>query len=117
MDQRRARELLDQEEARLLELEASIRRDRRDERLPDPPHWADGAETEVEQETDEALAELLHTRREALARAEARLAAGTYGKSVRSGEAIPDERLEAEPLAELTTEEAARDERAAGRGT
>ena len=38
-------------------------------------------------------------------RAEARLAAGTYGLSVQSGEPIPDERLEVVPTAELTVEE------------
>jgi DnaK suppressor protein len=37
---------------------------------------------------------------------------GTYGRSVRSGEPIPDERLEADPAAELTISEA----RAAERG-
>jgi hypothetical protein len=46
-------------------------------------------------------------------RAEARLAAGRYGRSVRSGQAIPDERLEADPLAELTAEDAAAVERGA----
>ena len=34
-----------------------------------------------------------------------RLAAGTYGLSVESGEPIPDERLEAFPTAERTVEE------------
>ena len=38
-------------------------------------------------------------------RAEARLAAGTYGISVISGEPIPDARLEARPTAEMTVEE------------
>jgi len=42
---------------------------------------------------------------EALERAEARLAAGTYGLSVESGEPIPDARLEARPTAERTIEE------------
>ena len=37
--------------------------------------------------------------------AEARLAAGTYGLSVESGRPIPDDRLEAVPLAERTVEE------------
>ena len=46
----------------------------------------------------------------ALERAEERLAAGTYGLSVLSGEPIPDERLEIVPTAELTAEE----ERASG---
>ncbi len=41
----------------------------------------------------------------AVERAEARLAAGTYGLSIESGERIPDERLELRPTAELTTEE------------
>ena len=41
----------------------------------------------------------------AVGRAEERLALGTYGKSVESGRPIPDERLEAEPLAERTIEE------------
>ena len=35
-----------------------------------------------------------------------RLEEGTYGRSVRSGAPIPDERLEADPAAELTVEEA-----------
>jgi DnaK suppressor protein len=42
---------------------------------------------------------------EAVERAEARLAAGTYGLSVKSGEPIPDERLEFVPTAELTADE------------
>ena len=42
----------------------------------------------------------------AIGRAEERLVAGTYGLSVRSGLPIPDERLEADPTAELTVEEA-----------
>jgi DnaK suppressor protein len=41
----------------------------------------------------------------AVERAEERLAAGTYGLSIRSGEPIPDARLEAVPTAELTVEE------------
>jgi RNA polymerase-binding transcription factor len=42
----------------------------------------------------------------AVERAEARLAAGTYG--LESGKPIPDERLEAVPTAERTVEEEAR---------
>ncbi|MQA75825.1 MAG: hypothetical protein GEU88_16080 [Solirubrobacterales bacterium] len=49
------------------------------------------------QDYDEQLA--------AVERAEARLAAGTYGRSVESGEPIPDERLEVLPTAERTVEE------------
>ena len=50
-------------------------------------------------------------RREELAaveRAEARLAAGTFGLSIESGRPIPDDRLEAVPTAERTAEEEAR---------
>jgi DnaK suppressor protein len=47
----------------------------------------------------------LQRRLETVERAEERLAAGTYGLSTRSGEPIPDGRLEAEPTAELTVEE------------
>jgi hypothetical protein len=56
--------------------------------------------------------QLLRARWAALEWAEARLAAGSFGRSVRSGRLIPDERLEADPLAELTVEEAATGERA-----
>jgi DnaK suppressor protein len=41
----------------------------------------------------------------ALERAEDRLANGKYGRSVESGDAIPDGRLEAIPTAERTVEE------------
>jgi DnaK suppressor protein len=57
-------------------------------------------------ELDTGIAEGLKRRLEEVERAEERLAAGTYGLSVRSGEPIPDKRLLAEPCAELTVEEA-----------
>jgi RNA polymerase-binding transcription factor len=63
-------------------------------------------------ELDEGLRDDLGTRLAAVERAEARLAAGTYGLSVASGQPIPDARLEALPTAELTVEE----ERARGDG-
>jgi DnaK suppressor protein len=47
----------------------------------------------------------LKERLAAVERAEERLAAGTYGLSIRSGEPIPDARLEANPTAELTVAE------------
>jgi DnaK suppressor protein len=56
-------------------------------------------------ELDEGLAEELRVRLAALDRAEQRLAAGTYGLSIETGEPIPDERLEALPTAERTVEE------------
>ena len=58
-----------------------------------------------QEELDETFAEDLRRQLEAVERAEARLAAGTYGVSVESGEPIPDGRLEAFPTAELTADE------------
>jgi DnaK suppressor protein len=56
-------------------------------------------------EFDEGLRGDLETQLAAVQRAEERLAAGTYGLSVESGQPIPDERLEIFPTAELTVEE------------
>ena len=61
-----------------------------------------------QEELDEGLSENLRAELAAVERAEARLAAGTYGLSIESGERIPDERLEAVPTAERTAEEEAR---------
>jgi DnaK suppressor protein len=58
-------------------------------------------------ELDEGLADDLREKLAAVERAEARLAAGTYGLSIESGKPIPDERLEALPTAERTAEEEA----------
>jgi DnaK suppressor protein len=59
-------------------------------------------------ELEEGLAERLRAELEAVRRAEARLAEGTYGISIESGEPIPDERLRTVPWAERTAEEQAR---------
>ena len=56
-------------------------------------------------EFDEGRADDVREQLAALERAEARLAAGTYGLSVESGRPIADERLEAVPTAELTADE------------
>jgi DnaK suppressor protein len=55
---------------------------------------------------DDAIADSLRDRLAALDRALKRLDDGTYGRSVRSGVPIPADRLEADPAAELTVEEA-----------
>ena len=63
-------------------------------------------------EFDEGLGADLREQLAAVERAEARLAAGTYGVSVESGQPIPDERLEVLPTAERTAaEERARSQR------
>ena len=61
----------------------------------------DSAEPLTTEGTDDAIRADLEERLAAVDRAEQRLAAGTYGVSVRSGQPIPDDRLEADPTAEL----------------
>jgi DnaK suppressor protein len=109
MDQARARALLAGERARLQRLLAATGQPQG----ADLGDEVDDANRRNAEETGLAVDQLLRARFAALERAEARLAAGSYGRSVRSGQPIPDERLEADPLAELTVEETA----AAERGT
>jgi DnaK suppressor protein len=66
----------------------------------------EGSEDLYQDELDAGRARELRAELAAVERAEARLAAGTFGLSVRSGDPIPDGRLEARPTAELTVEEA-----------
>jgi DnaK suppressor protein len=113
MDEERARALLREERERLERLQASVDADR-DRVAPEEgaEDLVDGADRRTQEETDEAVGRQLQRRLAALQRAEERLAAGTYGRSVLSGRPIPDERLEAFPLAELTVDEEAAQERA-----
>ena len=67
---------------------------------------ADPAQSLTAQGEDDAIAERMRDRLAALDRALKRLDDGSYGRSVRSGLPIPDERLAADPAAELTVEEA-----------
>lgn len=109
MDEQRARELLDAERARLEQLlagQATAAQEDRDS-VDEPSGLSDPAEPLTAEATDDAVTASLRDRLAAVERAEQRLEAGTYGRSVRSGEVIPDERLEADPAAELTVEEAA----------
>ena len=62
---------------------------------------------EAQQGVDDAVAAGLRDRLAALDRALQRVENGSYGRSTRSGLPIPDERLEADPAAELTVQEAA----------
>jgi DnaK suppressor protein len=110
MDQTQARALLAGERARLQRLLQAASGAPQAVELGDE---VDDADRRNAEQTDTAVDQLLRARLAALERAEARLAAGSYGRSVRSGQPIPDERLEADPLAELTVEEAAAAERGA----
>jgi DnaK suppressor protein len=67
---------------------------------------ADPAQSLTAEGVDDAIMASLRQRLAALERAEQRLDGGTFGKSIRSGLPIPDERLEADIAAELTVEEA-----------
>jgi len=66
---------------------------------------SDSSELLVSEGTDDAVAIALTRRLAAIERAERRLAEGIYGRSILNGEMIPDERLEADPAAELTVDE------------
>ena len=107
MDPARARELLAAERSRIEAALAHLSSEERDEDADD----VDPGNVATELYADEFAEGREDDLREELAaveRAEARLAAGTYGLSVESGVAIPDERLEAVPTAERTVEEEAR---------
>jgi DnaK suppressor protein len=67
---------------------------------------ADRAEPLTAEGVDDAVIAELSERLKAIERAERRLEEGAFGRSVRSGSPIPDSRLEADPTAELTLEEA-----------
>jgi DnaK suppressor protein len=105
MDPERARELLQAERERIERALARVQPE--DDGEPadeyDPANLASDL---YQDELDETFADDLHEQLTALERAEARLAAGTYGLSIESGEPIPDARLEALPTTELTTDEA-----------
>jgi DnaK suppressor protein len=106
VDDERARELLSAQRDRIERELARLR----------PPTDEDGTEADefdagnrgaelLQDELDQGRVEDLRAQLERVERAERRLAEGTYGLSVESGEPIPDERLEAEPTAELTVAE------------
>ena len=107
MDDRRAQELVAAERSRietaLTELTGAVRAEGPLRRQQEGESDA-GSELASEM-VDDALITNLHAELDAVSRAEARIRAGTYGRSIESGAAIPDERLEAEPLAELTVDE------------
>ena len=107
MDPERARELLAAERARIER--ALTRLGHQDTGEPnDEIDPANLSADLYQDELDQGLADRLRQELEAVERAEARVADGTYGLSIESGKPIPDERLEALPTAERTAEEEAR---------
>lgn len=110
MDFARARALLiaERDEVRdlLKRTEDAVRQDHEAETGNGPGDAGDLALPVTADATDEDVAEILRDRLAAIERALGRLDEGTYGRSVRSGALIPDQRLEADPAAELTLAEA-----------
>jgi DnaK suppressor protein len=104
MDEQRARELLAAERDRIERALAKLKHEDDGEEADefDPANLASDL---YQDELDEGLADDLREQLAAVERAEARLAAGTYGLSIVSGQPIPDERLELIPTAELAVEE------------
>ena len=111
MDANKARARLRTEHAEITALlqdtEQAGEEDREAEAEGEVGDSVDSAQPLAAQGIDDAVAVTLRERLDAVERALKRLDDGTYGRSVRSGLPIPAGRLEADPAAELTVEEAA----------
>ena len=108
MNEPRAREVVARERARVESLLAELGGEIGAEGSIQRQQTGDSADAGSALETESvsvALAADLRDQLAAVGRAEERIARGTYGRSVESGIPIPDDRLEAEPLAERTVEE------------
>jgi DnaK suppressor protein len=108
MDMDRAAELLRSERLRTEQLLVDIGEAGQADRTAadQPGDMFDSAQPLTDEGTDDSVKAELQERLAALDRAQERLDAGTYGYSTRSGLPISDERLEADPAAELTVDEA-----------
>jgi DnaK suppressor protein len=102
VDPERARERLAAERARIERELAAIGPQEPGE---EPEDTGDQASELDQAGKDEAIRDDLQRTLEAIEKAEQRLQEGTYGKSVVSGEPIPDGRLEAIPWADRLVEE------------
>src|ERR1700679_2620892 len=116
MDHDQARSLLtaERDEVRSLlhDSDSAGQADRESEDETEAQDDGDAAQNLTAEGEDDAISESRRGGLDAIERALSRLDDGSYGRSVRSGEPIPDERLEADPAAELTIEEARAAERA-----
>jgi DnaK suppressor protein len=104
MDPKRARELLTGDRERIERALGLLVRGSEGEQADATDPGNLGSEL-AQAEFDEGLEKDLQDQLAAVERAEERLAAGTYGLSIESGQPIPDERLEVIPTAERTVEE------------
>ena len=108
MNELRARELVARERARVESMLAGLIGDIRDEgslRRQQTGEYEDAGSALETESVSVALEADLRGQLASVERAEERISRGMYGRSVESGAPIPDERLEAEPLAERTIEE------------
>ena len=114
MELERARSLLTAERTRLQESLSDVGAAQAEDRQAESETGdvADPATSLEAQGIDDAVAASLRDRLAGVERALRRVDDGTYGRSLRSGVPIPDERLEVDPSAELTVEEAAADQEA-----
>ena len=99
MDEARAQQLLSAERLRI---ETALGRPTHEDdgEENDAPDFGNDASNLYQAELDEGRSDDLHEQLAAVERAEARLAAGTFGVSTKSGDPIPDERLEVVPWAD-----------------
>jgi DnaK suppressor protein len=111
MDSDRARELLRRERERIEKALAGEAHAPETDLATRDQHLGDQGSELFDDELAAGLRDQLAEELADVERAEERLARGTYGVSIESGEPIPDERLEAHPTAERTAEEQARLER------
>ena len=102
MDEQKARERLTEERARIERELEGIGPQQEEEQPEDTGDQGDDLEQAAK---DEAIREQLQRTLEAIGSAEQRLDDGSYGKSVISGEPIPEERLEVLPWADRLVEE------------
>ena len=108
MNETRARQIVGAERARIESLLAGVTGEiRADGRLQSQQtgEYAEAGSTIETETVSLTLAADLRNQLAGVVRAEQRIDAGSYGRSVDSGSPIPDERLEVEPLAERTVEE------------
>ena len=111
MDEAQARARLEAERAEVADLLGGIESAGQEDRLDEDEEAetgdaADAATYLTAEAQDDSTADTLRDRLAAIDRALKRLDDGSYGRSVRSGVPIPDARLDADPAAELTVEEA-----------
>ncbi len=105
MDPARAHDLLARERKRIESALATLDREGPLESSDRAEPGDVDSEDLYQDEFDQGRRQDLNAELAAVERAEARLADGTYGLSVESGQPIPDARLEALPTAERTAEE------------